>query len=142
MDDDNKLTVVPDAQPPAIPVEMGGNDVSKGPTPFLFLTPEQRKILWDPIPLDDLEIRPSGEVYASQVQYRRRLNLCFGPGGWCLREESDPLIKDNKITQKWSLWAQGVFVSVAWGDHEYYPNNRRMTWTDAWEAAKSNALVQ
>lgn len=144
-EDEQKLVMVPEKLQPPSKFEEPEDNAFQRPEPsiaYLVLTEEQRKLLDEPIPLEDLDIRPTGEVFASQVQYRRRLNQVFGAGSWVLKEESSPRVSDNKIMQKWSLWAQGVFISVAWGDHEYFPNNRRTTWTDAWESAKSNALVR
>ena len=109
---------------------------------YLMLSADQREILEAPMPIEDLDIKPTGEVYASQIQYRRRLNKAFGPGAWSLREESEPKIDKNQVIQKWSLWAQGIYIGVAWGSQDYYPNNSRMNWTDAIESAKSNAMTR
>jgi hypothetical protein len=108
----------------------------------LELTSEMRAILEEPIPPEDLDILPTGEVYASQVQYRRRLTRVFGPGGWVMLELSQPTIKNNVVIQKWALFARSVFIASAWGEQEYFDNNPRMSYATALESAKSNALTR
>ena len=138
MPEDKDVVVVPDRK--LEPVEETALEAAF--TNYLTLNSEQRAILEEPIPSEDLDILPTGEVYASQVQYRRRLNRVFGAGAWVMREQSSPTIKSNIVMQKWSLYAHGVFISTAWGEQEYYENNPRMSYATALEAAKSNALMR
>lgn len=108
----------------------------------LVLSEQQRETLETPIPLDDLDILPTGEVYASQVQYRRRLNRAFGAGGWALIEKTDPVLRDNHVAQKWGLYVRGILIATAWGEQEYFPTNPRMSYATALESAKSNGLMR
>lgn len=105
-------------------------------------TKEQEAIFLREVKSDDLDILPTGEVYLSQVQYRRRLNEAFGVGGWGLRDLGVPMMKDNQCIQQFALIAEGRFIAKATGHASYYPNNSRMGWGDALEAAKSNALMR
>jgi hypothetical protein len=109
---------------------------------FLKLNQEECDTLLEPIPLEDLDILPSGEVYASQIQYRRRLNKVFGPGGWKMEERSEPKLQDNTVIQKWALICWGVSISTCYGEQDYFPGNKRQTWATAIESAKSNALTR
>jgi len=45
------------------------------------VTKDQEKLLTEPVPPDELDILPTGEIYASQIFYRRKLNKVFGPRG-------------------------------------------------------------
>lgn len=106
------------------------------------VTVEQAAILGEDIPDDELEIKPTGEVYASQVRYRNILNRAFKPMGWALRPLGKPRTQDNTIMQEFALYVGGRFVASAWGEQDYFPGNDRMSWATALEAAKSNALTR
>jgi genome maintenance protein MGM101 len=108
------------------------------------VTDDQAAILAEDIPDDDLEIKPTGEVYASQVRFRNVLNRAFKPMGWALVPLSPPTIQkeDKTIVQEWALYVGGRYVSRSWGSADYQPANDRMDWSDALEAAKSNALTR
>lgn len=106
------------------------------------VTAEQAAILQEPVNLIDIDILPTGEVYLSQVGYRRRLSAAFGPGGWGMRPLGRPTLSGNSLMQEWGMYANGVFVSSAYGEAEYQPDNARMTYATALEALKSNALMR
>lgn len=96
------------------------------------------------IPEEDLDILPTGEVYASQVRYRRVLNEAFGVGGWALKPRGELRLdpKDKYMYQKWALYAHGRFISEAIGEQEYQESNKRMSYAAAAEGVKSNALTR
>lgn len=108
----------------------------------LALSREEADRLGAPIPVEDLDILPTGEVYASQIRYRRILNDVFGPGAWGLRPMTDPKIHGQTIMRVYALYCRGVYVSEAPGECDYHPSNSRMSYATALEAAKSNALVR
>lgn len=108
----------------------------------LALTMQECDRLREPIPVEDLDILPTGEVYASQVRYRRILNEVFGPGSWALRPMSDPKVQGQTIMRLYALYVRGAWVSEAPGECDYQPNNPRMSYATALEAAKSNALTR
>lgn len=139
---EGKLTTVRDPDMISQELETPRMPLVSGGLGTLRLSDEQRAILEEPIPMKDLDILPTGEVYASQVQYRRRLTAVFGPGGWAMVEYSQPKIDHNIVMQKWALYAQGSLISTAWGEQEYFPQNTRMSYATALESAKSNALMR
>jgi len=96
------------------------------------------------IPVEDIDILPTGEIYASQVRYRRILNEAFGVGGWALIPRGELRLnpKDSYMYQKWALYAHGRFISEAIGEQEYQEDNKRMSYAAAAEGAKSNALTR
>jgi hypothetical protein len=106
------------------------------------VTKEQEAILLRESKVDELDILPTGEVYMSQVEYRRRLNAAFGPGGWALRPLGKPTVMGNTLMQEWALYAEGRFIGSAWGEHDYHKNNDRSSYATAAEALKSNALMR
>ncbi len=107
------------------------------------LSQEQAAALAEELPDEAHDILPTGEVYVSQVHYRRLLNKVFGPGGWALVPRGPYAMQGNTITREYALVGPGGrFISEAIGETEYQPNNQRMTYASACEAAKSNALTR
>ena len=103
---------------------------------------EQESILTNDIPEEDLDVLPTGEVYASQIRYRDILCRAFGPGGWAMMPRGPLIIKDNILYREYALYIEKRFIAEAVGEQEYIPNNPRMSYASAAEAAKSNALVR
>jgi len=107
------------------------------------LLPDKAEALVKPFPDEALDILPTGEVYVSQVHYRRRLNEVFGPGSWALVPRGPFAMNGTTITREYALVGPGGrFISEAIGEAEYQPTNDRMTYASACEAAKSNALTR
>lgn len=150
MDDEKPLVTVPDrgrrsledTHQELVAATSAPDERSLHSIATLRLPTEMRAVLEEPIPVEDLDILPTGEVYASQVQYRRRLTKVFGPGGWAMVERSQPRLEHNTVIQQWGLYAQGALISTAWGEQEYFPQNPRMSYATALESAKSNALMR
>jgi ribonuclease HI len=111
------------------------------------LSDSQAKDLAELLPDDAHDILPTGEVYVSQVHYRRLLIKVFGPGGWALVPRgpysTQKGAKTETITREYALVGQGGrFISEAIGEAEYQPTNDRMSYASACEAVKSNALTR
>jgi hypothetical protein len=139
----SRVRMVPDMLPELPQTEQPITGATPpGGTSTLVLTDSQRFKLAAAIADEELEILPSGEVYAPQVRYRQILTDAVGPGRWGMVECSEPAIKDNSVYQKWGLYINGVLVATAWGGHDYHPSNKRMSYVDSIESAKSNALVR
>jgi len=107
------------------------------------LNPDQVKQLQERMPEEAYDILPTGEVYVSQVHYRRLMNKVFKPGSWALIPLGPYAMNENTITREYALVGPGGrFISEAIGESEYQPNNDRMTYASACEAVKSNALTR
>jgi|GEM_PF-3477705 len=104
-------------------------------------TAEQAELLLQTIGDDQVEIRPDGLIYLPEIRYRRILNRTFGPGAWAVMPRSIDL-GDNMLYYRGALFIHGRFVSEAIGEQQYFPNNDRMSYATAAEAAKSNCLVR
>jgi len=102
---------------------------------------EQAEMLLQRIDDDQIEIRPDGLIYLPEIRYRRILNRTFGPGAWALMPRSIDL-GDNMLYYRGALFIHGRFVSEAIGEQQYFPNNDRMSYATAAEAAKSNCMVR
>ena len=95
------------------------------------------------LPDEAHDIKPTGEVYVGQVHYRRLLNEVFGPCGWALVPRGPYTTQGNTICREYALVGPGGrFISEAIGEADYQPNNPRMSYASACEAAKSNALTR
>jgi len=105
------------------------------------ITEAQKKILFDPVKEEDVEIRPDGLVYLPWMEYVSRLRDAFGLG-WAIIPQGGAKLQDNKVM--WAFWLiiNGKPAGFAVGEQEYQPTNARMTYGDALEGAKSNALMR
>lgn len=104
-------------------------------------TEEQKKILFAPVKSEDVEIRPDGLVYLPWMEYVRRLRDAFGVG-WAIIPKDMPKLQSNHMYWPFYLMIQGKLAGFAIGEQEYQPNNRNMSYSDASEGAKSNALMR
>lgn len=99
-------------------------------------------VLMEVLPDESHDILPTGEVYVSQVHYRRKLNTVFGPGMWALVPRGSFLAIGTNLCREYALVVGGRFISEAVGEQEYHPNNPRDSYATATEGCKSNALVR
>ncbi len=106
----------------------------------LQLTAAQQKALSEPADPMDLDILPTGEVYMTQVQYRRRLNDAIGIGQWALRPMEPFRRVGSTVSREYALMIYGKFAAAGIGEAEYREDNARSSWPTACEAAKSDAL--
>jgi len=107
----------------------------------LELTKEQEEILFAPVNEADVEIRPDGLIYLPWMEYVTRLRKSFGCN-WAIIPNGNPLIKGNIIIWGFYLIIKGKLMGFALGEQEYQPTNATMSYTDACEGAKSNALMR
>ena len=108
-----------------------------------------------PVPLDGIEIKPTGQIYLCHIQYRRMLNNAFGMGNWALRplggfqktvktkrkgeqNEEDTII----VCREYALYIRGKYASSAIGEQEYIESNDMMSASDACEGTESNAIMR
>lgn len=111
-------------------------------------TDRQREILCAKVDPASVRILPdTGSLYLDWRWYADRLTDAFGPMGWSLLPTVDssnnpnpPMIKDDVAYREFFLKVEGRFVGSALGECGYKPTNKRMTFGDAVEGAKSNSL--
>lgn len=107
----------------------------------LEINDKQKGILFSPPNEEDIEIRPDGMIYLPWMEYERRLNDAFGTS-WVLIPQGMPKKNGNFILWGFYLLIKGIYCGFAIGEQQYHPNNPIMTWGDACEGAKSNALMR
>lgn len=95
-------------------------------------------------PIDDhlVDIRPDGLIYVTHSAYRTRLDRAFGVGGWSLVPLAPPKIDGTKVYYYGFLKAAGRFVADAIGEADFISSNRRDSYGQAVEKAKSDCLVR
>jgi len=109
----------------------------------LKLTQRQKKILLAKSDEEEIEIRLDGIVYIPWMNYAARLTEAFGME-WALIPKGMPKQSPGGDGIMWGfyLMIQGNLMGFSIGEQRYIRNNPEMTWGDACEGAKSNALMR
>ncbi len=108
----------------------------------LELTEEQRAIVFAPVDPDLVEIRPDGPIYLPAMEYRNILCQAFGLEWRIIPDTPMPLQEGSILLWGFHLIIQGVPMGFAWGEQNYQKGDWRMSYGDAIEGAKSNALMR
>lgn len=128
--------------PPA-PVETVGSDAmligSLGKITFK-LTKQQEQILNRPVPIGEVLIKPTGQVYLSHPSYTRWFNEAFGRGSWQLVPAGKPVASGASVNVPYILYINGVPAAFAMGEQEYFEGNRQQTLGDAIESTVASGL--
>ncbi len=107
----------------------------------LVTSMRERKALLANFPPEKTDIKPTGECYVAHIHLRVRLAMVLGVGAWGMQPMGKPLtIEEEWIVAPWALYIRGHALSWTWGGARYQKKNKRMTWSDALETAKSDAL--
>lgn len=136
-----QLPVVADAQDPGdfiMPMVKGFLETAG----TLELSDKEKDGLTKAIDDEDIEIRPDGLIFPGWHWCANRMDEVFGPGAWVLTPLSMPKFVKSTIYAPYALHIKGKFVGYAIGEQAYYPSNATMTYGDACEGAKSNALLR
>lgn len=144
----------------ASPIESNGHALADDPMMTvsfigtLKLTSDQIAALRRPVVDEEVEWKPArknGEPiipYLSHNGYRDRLDAAFGLGGWGMVPVGMPKEKDGIVYVPYALAVEGIPRVYAWGEQEYHATkadgseSRHMTYGDALEGAKSNAILR
>src|SRR3990167_9844959 len=110
----------------------------------LELTPKEAAILAAPVDPEDVLIRPDGIVYLAHMKLRQVLNRAIGVGQWAMIPQSEPklIAERNCIAFMSAFFVRGHLQDVAMGEQKYFPSSGGMSFADALEGAKSNALTR
>lgn len=107
----------------------------------LKLTKEQEQALYAPVQDSDVYIKPDGLIYLSWIKYAGRLTKAFSGTGWTMLPQGMPKGHNNMIIWGFHLVINGIYCGFAIGEQQYFANGR-MTYGEACEGAKSNALMR
>ena len=98
-------------------------------------------ILMAPIDESMVCIRPDGIVYLPWAFFADRLRRAFALS-WALVAGDKPVLEGNQVIWLNHLRVRGCYVSSSYGQCNYHANNRGMSYGDAIEGAKSDALTR
>lgn len=106
------------------------------------LTQAQKDILFADVPEEQVEIRDDGIVYMPHIFYSTRLRQAFG-WEFALLPKGDPMFQEKRNIVIWGFYAivKGSLLAYAIGSNSYYEGGF-MTYADAMEGAKSNAVMR
>jgi hypothetical protein len=107
----------------------------------IALSDNQLEILYAPVKDEEVEIRPDGLVYLPWQIYVNRLKSAFRMA-WALIPHSPIKKEGNLFIREYALVIDGKLAGFAFGEQSYNPNNPTMTYGDALEGMKSNALMR
>jgi hypothetical protein len=107
----------------------------------LTLSEREREILYRPIDETRVEIRPDGLIFLPWTEYQTRLKDVFGLS-WMLLPVGMPKQHGDLILWTFYLAIRGKLCGCGIGEQQYRANNAQMSWGDAVEGAKSNALTR
>lgn len=108
----------------------------------LELTDTQNKALYAPFTDQDVMIKPDGLIYLPWIKYAGRLTQAFGGTGWAMVPQGMPKMQGELIIWGFHLVVKGIYCGFAFGEQFFSANNNRMTFGEACEGAKSNALMR
>ena len=114
----------------------------------LKLVEDQVKALRKPLAAEEIEWKPAVKdgppiiPYVAHNAARDRLDVAFGLGGWGMVPVGMPKEKDDVVYVPYAMVIDGVPRFYAWGEQQYHENNKQMTYGDALEGAKSNAIMR
>jgi len=140
---EGELEKVPERDQPPIPISNVQAKMEEL-IPYagtIEINEEQKKLLFAPVDPETVEIRPDGLIYLPWMEYVQRLRDAFGIG-WAIIPRDMPKLQQNHMYWPFYLMIQGKLAGFSIGEQEYQPSNRRMTYSDATEGAKSNALMR
>jgi hypothetical protein len=151
MSEETKTIVPLNVEPPTKPepksAEMSqveAKSISKfAEASMIEYTEREKSILFAPIDVNDIKIRPDGQIYLEWAFYAERLDAAFGQGQWALSPApwSPRLYREGNITyREYVLWIKGNFAANAIGHHE--EQRRTANFGDAAESTYANALTR
>lgn len=120
-----------------------GEEIRKmlGTAGTLELNEAQNNALYSPVDDSDVLIKPDGLIYLSWIKYSGKLTKAFTGTGWAMIPQGMPKIQNDLIVWGFHLVIKGIYCGFAIGEQQYF-NNGRMTFGEACEGAKSNALMR
>jgi len=153
---DNQLTKIESdivvAKPPeqqatvfANQFDLAGMAITVG---TLKTTKEEHAILFAPVVDSEVAVRPDdGIVYVPHIFYTKRWTQAWG-SEWGLLPQGLPAISNpdakgnGQIIWGWHLIVKGKYIAFAVGGQKYVASNPKMSYDDAAEGAKSNAIMR
>jgi hypothetical protein len=106
----------------------------------IHLTDREEEVLSEAVNLDDVQIKPTGELYLPHEVYTRWFNRAFGRLGWAIVPAARPRTNSKSVVVPYVLYVHGKPAATAWVEQEYHESNERQTLGDAVESTVASAL--
>lgn len=110
----------------------------------LVLTPAEEEALSAPMNVEEVRIKPTGEVYLPHTSYTRKLCRAFGRTGWQLVPAAKPQIGNGTVVVPYRLHIHGKAVAFGFGEQDFFGgeggSNRNQTYGDAIESTHASGL--
>lgn len=125
-----------------IPQTVGEVALTLLPESRLGLSQEQKDILFGEIDPKEVEIRPDGKIYLPAMAFREKLIAAFGLDWTIMPASEKPDVDPKLMLWGFYLFIEGKPKAFAWGEMEYSKGDWNMSYGDAMEGCKSNALMR
>lgn len=113
----------------------------------LKLTEKEEQVLSERVPVEKVEWKPRVKdgppeiAYLPHHVYTHWLNRAFGRTGWTLVPIGKPVKSDgNVVLVPYVLHVHGKPIAFAWGEQEFFPDNKQQTYGDVIESTVASAL--
>lgn len=106
----------------------------------LKLTPDEERILSEPVPVDAVKILPTGQVYAPHTEYTKLFNRAFGRTGWQIVPVGKPALAQKTVVTPYILYIHKTPVAFAQGEQDFFDNNKGQSYGDALESTVASGL--
>jgi hypothetical protein len=139
------MDVLPAVAEPELERTIGEELISLGDLGLadVKLTDKEEAILNEPVPEAEVLLKPHKAyppAYLSHPSYTRWFNRAFGRLGWSLVPASKPLTVSGQVVCAYLLHIHGKPVALAWGEQDYFENNKNQSYGDALESTVASAL--
>lgn len=104
------------------------------------LTKAQTKILMRPVKVEDVRIKPTGQVYLPHGRYTSWFNEAFSIGQWSIVPAGKPSTAGRSVNVPYILYVNGTPAAFAMGEQEYFESNAQQTLGDAIESTVASGL--
>lgn len=106
----------------------------------LKLSPEEEKVLSEPVDPALVLVKPNGAPYLPHAQYTRWFNRAFGRLGWGIVPIGPSGVANGTVVMPYVLYIHRQPVAFAWGEQEYFEGNRNQSYGDALESTVGSGL--
>lgn len=107
-------------------------------------TPEEELVLSEPVPQNEIRVKPNGQIYLSHPTYTRWFNRALGRGAWQCVPIGKPTIQQSggktSVVIPYVMHIHSKPIAFALGEHEYFEKSPEQTYGDALESTMANAL--
>lgn len=106
----------------------------------LTFTAQEEAVLAEPFDVSEFRVKPDGAVYVPHANLTRKMIKAFGRTGYVLRPSSMPQVGNGAVVMAYRLYVHGKPIAFAFGEQDYFENNKSQSYGDAIEATQASGL--